>query len=161
MRNVGDNPLRFVEPAGLVQWVGTATEPALAAPVGSGGALIEARTKCVNGKRGYVKALGVGPALGLGGKLPKTPDSMPDGSRGSVVFEDYRPSVDPSSFNGPFESISLSAIVGTGGSIGITRCGNAFASGPGVAYGLGIGLTMIKGSCTVLESKIEDCCDDR
>lgn len=139
---------------GLTKWTGSVTIGTLAAVVGAGAALIEAKTECINNKRGYVKALGVGFAFGVGVRwLPGS------GTYGNIVFDDHLFDViDPGQFNGRFGVAGASVVIGGGVGHSIIQCGHAFARDTGINWGLDVGATGIIGSCTVLESRIEDCC---
>jgi RHS repeat-associated protein len=152
---VSNNPLRFVDPFGLTKWTGTAMAASIAAPIGMGGMLIEVKTKCINNKRGYVKALGIGPAAGIGFEwLPGS------GTSGSIEFDDYLIDViDPNQFNGRFGTSGANLVIGGGPGHGIVQCGHAFSQGSGWSWGIDVGATGIIGTCTVLESRIEDCCE--
>lgn len=141
-----------------MKWPGTIKTGALIGGVGAGGMLIEVRSECINGKRGYVKAIGVGPGFGVGAKLPKIPKDMPSGTYGNVVFDDYLIDViDPNQFNGTFGVSGASAVVGKGLGHSIIQCGHAFARDTGWSYGLDVGASALYGACTVIESRIEDC----
>jgi hypothetical protein len=156
---VSNNPLRYTDPTGLMQWTGTSSVGSANAGVGASGMVVELRTPCVNGKRGYVKAIGIGPSIGVGVKLPRIPHLPISGTYGNTVFDDHiiGPTIDPNQFNGSFEMAGAGAVVGGGWSHSLTRCGNAFARETGFNYGLDLGATAAKGTCTVIESRVEDC----
>ncbi len=157
---VDDNPLQFFDRDGLVTWTGTIKAGGFVAFVGAGGMLIEVRTKYINGKRGFVKALAVGPGAGVGIKLPKLPKGTPSGTVGGAEFNDPLIDViDPNVFNGRFEAAGAAAVVGGGIGHQLIRCGRAFARVTGKNLGLDVGATGFAGTCTVLESRIEDCTD--
>lgn len=156
---VGNNPTRYTDPTGLMTWTGTSSVGSANAGVGSTGTVIELRTPCVNGKRGYVKAIGIGPSIGVGVKVPRLPHLPVSGTYGGTTFDDHivGPTIDPNQFNGSFEMSGVGAVLVGGWSHSLTRCGNAFARDTGFNWGLDLGATAAKGTCTVLESRIEDC----
>ncbi len=157
---VESNPLRFIDLDGLVKWTGSMWSASVVPGIGAGGILIELRSECINGKRGYVKARGIGVGFGVGVRLPKIPGRRPSGTFGNVVFDDFLIDViDTNMFNGRFEAAGASAVVIGGVGHQLIRCGRARARVTGTSVGLDVGATGFRGSCTVLESRIEDCND--
>ena len=152
---VGNNPLQFTDPMGLYKWSGTIKSAELIAAVGAGGAVVELESECVDGKKAFVKAIGVG--FGFGGRLRRP---LPEGETSSITFDDNRlsGSIDPSVFNGKFEMVGGGFVIGGGWSHSKLRCGSAFATDSGWARGFNLGVSGIIGTCTVTESRIEDCC---
>lgn len=124
-----------------------------------GGALIEVKSECVNGKQGFVTAIGVGPGLGVGAKLPKLPKELPSGTGGGIEFEDGRYGIiDPNNFNGKFVLASSSLVLGRGPSLSGVQCGRAVADvGLDWPKGLDVSFGFLVGSCTVIKSEIRDC----
>ncbi len=155
---VDNNPLRFTDPLGLIKWTGTIKAGMF---LTGGGALIEVQSECVNGKRGYVTAIGAGAGLGVGAKLPKLPKETPTGTGGNVEFEDGRYGVvDPNGFNGTFVLASSSLVIGKGPSLSGVQCGNAIADvGLDWPKGLDVSYGFLVGTCTVIKSEIRDCDD--
>ena len=155
---VDNNPLRWVDPQGLTKWTGTIKSAGIVIGVGAGGMLIEVTSECVNGKRAHVKALGVGPGFGVGAKLPKIPEG-PSGTVSGATFDDFMiNALDPGVFNGSFGVAGASVVIGGGVGHQKIQCGHAFATVTGASLGLDVGATGFSGTCTVLESRIEDCC---
>ncbi|TCK18882.1 RHS repeat-associated protein [Thiogranum longum] len=156
---VDANPVQYIDPLGLYKWTGTIIEGEFIVGIGSGGALIDVESECVNGKKAFVKATGVGPGLGVG--IKGSPKKIPGGEGGDIEFDDFNfvGDIDPSVFNGTFGSVGAGLVIGIGYSASKIQCGSAYANDSGFTFGLNLGASGVMGTCTVIEYKIEDCDD--
>lgn len=155
---VDNNPLTFIDPDGLTKWTGTAKAGGLVLGIGAGGVLFELESECVDGKRAFVTVLAVGPGFGVGVKLPKLPKAIPSGTVGNVTFDDFLIGVlDPDQYSGPYKQAGISAVIAGGVGHQKIQCGHAHATVTGTSFGLDVGATGFAGSCTVINSRVEDC----
>ena len=146
---VSQNPLSAIDPYGLVEWSGQGTIGTFAFIIGSGGGYFNLETKCVNGKKGKVEVIGVGPGLGLGGKFAITVST--------ITFEDRKDEVDPAGFNGKFFIATAGVARGPGVSFSSIRLGDAHSTGFSFDAGIANGIFEGGGSSTVISSSVKSC----
>jgi RHS repeat-associated protein len=164
---VGGNPVRAIDPLGLVKWEGALTGVSAAAGPGGGLYFFDMVSPCKCGKRARATGFASGVGAGLGGAIGKykAPDlSLSGGAQG---FEDANACPDPDVFNGKFLIAQASFVLPWfGGSCGNVFLGQAVASlnvVPGSSWcsggsvGLDIGVTSFVGASAVVKSSIEPC----
>ena len=147
---VSNNPIKLIDPKGLIEWEGTGTIVTGAFFVGAGGGFFSLTSDCVDGKQGKVKVLAVGPGVGFGGKGSITISD--------ITFEDGKTDIDPSGFNGGFLIFTIGAARGLGISFSAIELGDAHSVGLSIDAGVTLGVFEGGGSSTVISSEItEDC----
>jgi RHS repeat-associated protein len=161
---VNQNPLRFLDRAGLVKWEGSQT----------GGEFFTAglfyfnlRSQCIDGRRGWAKILAVGPGLGFGVEITGTSEA--------ATFEDGLAAPDPNVFDGKFlyagagiaiprsaeQSLGIRLAGGGNPANGFAgsaiQLGGARSIGVGLVWGFDFSVGALVGSSTVLDAGVEDC----
>ena len=154
---VSANPLRNVDPSGLVDWEGTQVSVGAAIGVGASFTRLNLSSKCINGKKATATIWAVGPSIGIGAGA-----TSPVSGSTNVAFEDILSTPDPNVFNGIYSGYYIGVDYGPGRlGLEITVLGRAHAVGPTLSYGFGIaaGYIYTFGSSTVINSSIENCCN--
>jgi len=150
----GNNPLRSVDPSGLIEWSGKFN--GVSVTVGGGVALYTFSgntTRCVNGKKGYVALVAFGGTFGLGPKW--LPGSL---SEGVSKFEDGTSAPDPYAFSGDFRLFSLGGAAGPiGAGVTAVQLGSAYSYSIGRQQGIDLGVSGIRGSTFILDAWTQDC----
>ena len=156
---VGGNPIRKIDPLGLVEWSGSQVEFGAAVGVGGLFTTLTLESECVNGQMGKATVWAVGPSIGLSAGVKDFPE-LPGGSSPSVQFEDNFSHVDPRVFDGFFSGY-WAGVMAAPFKLGfnITVLGGAHAVGvsPSYGFGLGAGYSYTVGSSTVISSSVEPC----
>jgi RHS repeat-associated protein len=150
------NPLRNIDPTGLVDWEGTQVSVGAAIGVGATFTRLNLSSKCVNGKKATATIWAVGPSIGIGAGA-----TSPVTGSTNVAFEDNLSTPDPNVFNGIYSGYYIGVDYGPGRfGLEITVLGRAHAVGPAFSYGFGIaaGYIYTFGSSTAINSSVEDCC---
>ncbi len=153
------NPVRFVDPLGLVEWNGSIKGGSITYGFGAGGYEIEFTSECVNNQKATVTVLAVGPAIGVGTFL--------DIGISDIRVNDSNSAIDPYIFNGYFQisTVGYATIWGWGAySIGLGTDGTCLGCGAsgyghGPITGWGAGATVVGGSSTVTNVVMDDCGD--
>ena len=148
---VNANPIRFIDPTGLIDWSGTQTTIA----AGEGGGAVRFKfileSKCVNGKKGTAEVVAGGSTLTLG--IPASATY----SR-SVEFTDDNTEVDPNVFSGSAKYAYASwAATFVGASYQYIQLGGATALGGGSQMGWDASVATGAGISTVINSTIIEC----
>ena len=154
---VGNNPLSYTDPLGLVEWRGTFNTKSLVIGVGFSVTNFDLTSDCVDGKTFNAKVVMVGPAGGLGLKaLSFLATAQEDGT---ISFHDNSETIDPSRLEGGAGAISIGATVGKLSiEPGRIRIGRAFSDDVN-ATGLNIGAGLTLGSSTIVGGKGWVTCD--
>lgn len=148
---VDNDPMRHVDPMGLVKWHGTFAGASAADPVGGGVFYFDLVSECKCEKR--VRIFGVASALTAG--LSIRPYS---GSGGASEFYDYKDCPDPSIANGLFSMASASWVFGTGPGYTRFRLGGLKSYDEvDQAYGFDISIGLYLGASATIDAKIECC----
>lgn len=162
---VSSKPLSKIDPRGLIEWTGGYVSGGLAFGFGAGVDYYTLKSKCVNGKRGSVRFVGVGLQATLG--IP-VPVSM---TAGSITFEDGLSDVDPEVFEGRYLKVSAEyglgfgvayAWVQAGGARSTLTLDNATYNGGVSSNGvvIGAGIDGMAGYSHVTSKSVETCCED-
>ena len=160
---VGNQPINFIDPMGLIEWSGFSTGATVSFIFGASFYVYELISECVNGKQAEATVYAVGPTLGAG-------VSAVAASFGRITVNDNRTTIDPGVLNGRF---SLRSIAVSGAGIGASAYqliigGNhtsltpdgAFGADADLFFGLDLGVNFTQGSSTVADVKWRDCPDD-
>lgn len=148
---VSANPLRLIDPKGLVEWNGSIFS--MASPIAHYDILTLA-TKCIKGKQGYARVHARAWMVGFGAALTIT--------GGSITLEDNLTEVNPNVFNGIYKKFATG--IGLGAIYGVTTLQVGGDSSPLQSYkpsfGAGIydfSIASGAGSAIVVDKKIKDC----
>ena len=163
---VSDNPLRAIDPWGLVEWSGIMSGASVTGGVGASIYRFSLSTPCVNGKKGTAEVIAVGPSFGL--QIKAAPPFTT--AAGPVTLNDKLDYVDPTVLDGWFSIWSVGVGLGPGYSCSMIKVGGngmTMASGKaygaesspscGVEFGLDLSAGVTDGSATVVKSSVEDC----
>jgi hypothetical protein len=154
---VRNNPLRWIDPMGLVAWSGTIKGAVFTEVFGAGTFKINLESECVNGKKAKVTVWAIGSGIGVGG--------FADLSSGTLTVNDYHTDLQPYDLNGYFQLASVGYATGPGYgaySIAIGTDGSSLGGkgargyGHGAYTGWGAGAFVIGGSSTVTSAEITD-----
>ena len=96
---VDSNPVRSIDPLGLVKWTGEMSTIAVIYGGGATRMTFDLTSECVNGKRARVKVLAGGFSVGAGANASAT--------SGQITFEDKRSEVSPFVFRGPAKFVGV------------------------------------------------------
>lgn len=163
---VSGRPLVSVDPRGLVQWDGTVESAGVAAVFGASIYRFKLKSQCVNGKQGQATVIAVGPTIGVevSGTVPIS------GLVAPTTFHDKLSEVNPAVFNGQFVTWGASVALSLGYGCSVTVLGGsasmfgfeagAQSIGCGIQAGVDATLATTRGTATVVESSISDCCDN-
>jgi len=144
---VGENPVNYIDPNGLVRWNGSMHSRGFVAGLGLMWINFELTSECVNGVQVSVEVTGIGPAAGFGLKVSET--------HGTISFEDHKDYISPAGLEGGFGSVSGSGVIfGEGGTIGKIRIGDAYSRGGTVTGGVDVGVTVGIGTSTITSEPI-------
>jgi RHS repeat-associated protein len=148
---VTNDPLRHVDPMGLVKWTGTFAGASASDPVGGGVFYFDLVSECKCEKR--VRIFGIASALTAG--LSFRPYS---GSGGASEFYDYKDCPDPSIANGLFSMASASSVIGTGASYSRVRIGGLKSYDEvDQSYGFDFSIGLYLGASATIDAKVECC----
>ena len=142
---VNGNPLRFVDPTGLVKWSGNV----LSTGAFAGGAEIYTlRSECVNGLRSVVKVRAIGYSYGRGYTFAGS----------AVSFSDRFSYINPEVFNGPYQKVSAGLGWGIGYGFSEVTLGGAQSPGSwGWEAGIDASVGMLVGKSSVSSETTESC----
>ncbi len=151
---VEGNPIRSIDPSGLVVWEGSASF--FDAGAVFGGVAVDAffRSECKCGVKYavYVGAFGVGLVVG--------PGIIKVGVSGSATkFEDDLDCPNPNIFNGTFVLASIEATVGRGISNSHMQLGGATSNSVSLPVGVSVGVLFVRGKSWVIRSIKKNCCE--
>jgi hypothetical protein len=104
---ISASPLSKIDLLGLLEWSGGYVSGGAGLGLGLALDYYDLKTKCINGKRGRVRFIGVGGQ----GSIGPLPVSL---SAGSVTFEDGLSEVDPEVFEGLYMKVSAEYGLGFG-----------------------------------------------
>ncbi len=144
---VNANPLRAIDPQGLLKWTGDFGGVGASDILGGGLYAFELTSECACGKQ--VRVSGFASGVGAGVGVLKYSASV-----SASEFETFGSCPRGSDFNGLFAIISIGA--GPGGCAAV-RLGGAASVGCGRVEGVDLGLTVQLGASAVVSEK-EECC---
>jgi hypothetical protein len=98
---VEGNPIKYIDPKGLVKWEGVVNAVSVVPGGGAAKFVFELQSKCVNGRKAKIKIIAGGFALGIGAHAGI--------GWSKISFNDGKEILDPSIFNGQSRYFSASA----------------------------------------------------
>jgi len=148
---VGGDPVRRIDPTGLIEWEGDMTVISVIVGGGASRYSFDLVSKCVKGKRGRASVIAGGFAVGFGPQI--------SGSASKLTFEDGLGHVDPLVFSGTAKFAAIGyAFIGIGYGAYAIQLGDATAIGRGHMMGYDASISAGAGISTVVKASIE-CCD--
>ena len=157
-----DNPLRYIDPLGLVQWTGTYSSIGVIYGGGAVRFVFNLTSECVGGVRARAKVLAGGFAVGFG--------AVATGTSGSITFEDGLSTPDPFVFEGRAKFVGaglafgpknpspgIARPTGIGVSAAAIQLGGARSLDSGWEYGLDASVFGGAGISTVQDASRESC----
>ncbi|MHB8388942.1 MAG: RHS repeat-associated core domain-containing protein [Acidobacteriaceae bacterium] len=157
-----DNPLRYIDPLGLVQWTGTYSSIGVIYGGGAVRFVFNLTSECVGGVRARAKVLAGGFAVGFG--------AVATGTSGSITFEDGLSTPDPFVFEGRAKFVGaglafgpknpspgIARPTGIGVSAAAIQLGGARSLDYGWEYGLDASVFGGAGISTVQDASRESC----
>ena len=140
------NPLRGLDPSGLITWTGILTSVGV---IYGGGAVkfnVHLTSECVNGKKAVVDILAGGFALGAGFE--------PSFTATDITFKDNNSDIEPDVFSGTSYYADFGFV---NANISYLRLGGATSAGPGETNGVDLGISGGAGISDVRDSHWETC----
>jgi hypothetical protein len=163
---VSANPISRVDPAGLVDWSGTASSFSFVSGVGATITRYSLTSECKCGRQIEVGITAAGPSAGVGFKL--------SGTVAPFTISDPWPCPEVDSLNGKY-GVAAAGLTwgawpnpnnpgfgtnypGMGYSYGMTFMGDGISIGSSIEFGRDKSATATVGSATVTSAKIKSCC---
>jgi len=147
---VRNNPLRYIDPSGLLEWEGTMTSIGMVYGGGAQRFSLHLTSQCVNGKRSEVDIVAGGFAVGFGADATIT--------KSHIMFKDNLNYIDPYVFEGRslFTGAGY-AFFGIGYGANAIQLGGATSIGKGPESGWDASVYGGAGISTVTNAKTEKC----
>ncbi|MFS2032748.1 Ig-like domain repeat protein [Polaromonas sp. CT11-55] len=117
---VSGNPLRYVDPPGLIKWAGEQYQFTAAGAVGGSLSWFDLKSQCIDGKYAYVRVFASAVVAGYGAEAT--------GAGGHVEFNDANIAIDPYVFQGTYRFFAAGLGVGPVASYSYTQLGQAFST---------------------------------
>lgn len=148
---VANNPLRFIDPLGLVKWTGRLEFASAAVVAGGGIGRVFLVSECIDGRRARVRLVLKGGLLSYG--LPIAVVGTP------VTLDDHKRRIHPEGLAGRAQITSLGVAGIVGINVSAMRIGNAQSTGSiGPLFGYEAALSVFEGkSDFTRDIKWEDC----
>ena len=149
---VGGNPLKYIDPQGLVKWSCEVYAGAIIIGFGVAVYWFDLKSECVNGRYAYirVKAWGLGSGFGARGT----------GGGGGVTFDDRLFDIFPDGFNGTFRVLGANAGIGLVGGWTWYQVGSNFSDvggAPSPALGFDFSVAGVRGYSKVVSVSRKKC----
>ena len=149
---VSNNPIRFIDPRGLVKWAGRLEFASAAVAVGGGIGRVFLESECIDGRRARVRLVLKGGLLSYG--LPIAVVGTP------VALDDHKRHIYPEGLTGRAQITSLGIAGIFGINVSSMRIGNALSTGSiSPLFGYEAALSIFEGNSDFIRSIEWESCE--